>query len=116
MAAPSAPRSTSGRPKKASSLAMTMSALPARPMPPPTQKPFTAAITGTGQSYTAANAAKQPLLAPMRAAKPSVFCISLMSTPALKPLPSAAEDHHAGLGVVARGGHRVGELEPARHR
>src|SRR4051794_28252126 len=88
VAAPSAPRSTSGSPKKASSLAITMSALPARPMPPPTQKPLTAAISGTGQSYTAANAAKQPLLAPIRAAKPSVFCISLMSTPALKPLPS----------------------------
>ena len=45
-------------------------------------------MSGTGQSYTAAKAAKQPLLAPIRAAKPSVFCISLMSTPALKPLPS----------------------------
>src|ERR1044072_769338 len=40
-----------------------MSALPTRPTPPPTQKPCTATITGTGQSYTAANAAKQPLFA-----------------------------------------------------
>ena len=74
---------------------ITMSALPARPMPPPRQKPLTAAITGTGQSYTAANAAKQPLLAPISAAKPSVFCISLMSTPALKPLPSLAQHDDA---------------------
>ena len=41
VAAPSAPRSTSGRPKVASSLAtITMSALPTRPMPPPRQKPL----------------------------------------------------------------------------
>ena len=33
-----------------------MSALPTRPTPPPTQKPLTAAMTGTSQSYTAANA------------------------------------------------------------
>src|SRR3954447_22743692 len=47
-------------------------------------------MTGTAHSYTAANAAKQPRLAPTSAVKPSVDCISLMSTPALKPLPSAA--------------------------
>ncbi len=33
-----------------------MSALPASPMPPPTQKPCTAAMTGTSQSYTAPKA------------------------------------------------------------
>ncbi len=57
VAAPRAPRSTSGSPKVASSAATTTSALPTRPMPPPRQKPLTAAITGTGQSYTAAKAA-----------------------------------------------------------
>src|SRR5450759_4374637 len=59
VAAPSAPRSTSGRPKVASCAAITMSALPARPTPPPRQNPCTAAITGTAQSYTAANAANR---------------------------------------------------------
>ena len=39
-----------GRPKVASSEATTMSALPASPMPPPRQKPCTAAMTGTSQS------------------------------------------------------------------
>src|SRR3954447_24803618 len=47
-------------------------------------------MTGTAHSYTAANAAKHPRLAPTSAVKPSVDCISLMSTPALNPLPSAA--------------------------
>ena len=89
MAAPSAPRSTSGSPNVASSAATITSALPTSPMPPPKQYPFTAATTGTAHSYTAAKAAKQPRLAPMRASKPSVDCISLMSTPALKPRPSA---------------------------
>ena len=70
VAAPSAPRSTSGSPKVASSAAITMSALPASPTPPPRQKPCTAAITGTAQSYTAANAAAQPRLAPSRASWP----------------------------------------------
>src|SRR5687768_17378840 len=46
-------------------------------------------MTGTAHSYTAANAAKHPRLAPTSASKPSVACISLMSTPALNPLPSA---------------------------
>ena len=50
VAAPSAPRSISGRPKVASSEASTMSDEPAMPMPPPRQKPCTAEITGTGQS------------------------------------------------------------------
>ena len=50
VAAPSAPRSTSGSPNVASSAATIMSALPASPMPPPRQNPYTAAITGTGQS------------------------------------------------------------------
>ena len=50
VAAPSAPRSTSGRPNVASSAATMTSALPARPIPPPRQKPCTAAITGTGHS------------------------------------------------------------------
>ena len=50
VAAPSAPCLTSGTPKKASSLATTMSALPTRPTPPPTQKPLTAAMTGTEHS------------------------------------------------------------------
>ena len=89
VAAPSAPRSTSGSPNVASSEATMTSALPTRPMPPPTQKPLTAATTGTSHSYTARNAWKQPRLASMSAVKPSVFCISLMSTPALKPRPSA---------------------------
>src|SRR5580693_5632644 len=68
VAAPRAPRSTSGSPKVASSLATMMSAFPARPMPPPRQNPCTAAITG---------------------ANPSLAWISLISTPALKPRPSA---------------------------
>src|SRR5580698_5926134 len=88
VAAPSAPRSTSGSPNVASSLATIMSALPARPMPPPRQNPCTAAITGTAHSYTAANAAKQPRLAPISACGPPAL-ISLMSTPALNPRPSA---------------------------
>ncbi len=71
-------------------------------MPPPRQKPCTAEITGTGQSYTAAKAAKQPWLAPTRAPKPSVFCISLMSTPALKPLPSARMTTTRTLGSSPR--------------
>jgi len=50
VAAPSAPRSTSGRPNVASSLATMMSAFPASPTPPPRQKPCTAAMTGTGHS------------------------------------------------------------------
>ena len=50
VAAPSAPRSTSGRPNVASSEATMTSALPTRPMPPPTQKPLTAATTGTSHS------------------------------------------------------------------
>ncbi len=50
---------------------------------------MTAAITGTAHSYTAANASKQPRLAPISASRPSRW-ISLMSTPALKPRPSAA--------------------------
>ncbi len=57
VAAPSAPRSTSGRPKVASEAATMTSALPTSPIPPPRQKPLTAAITGTAHSYTAANAA-----------------------------------------------------------
>ncbi len=48
--APSAPRSISGSWKVASSDAITMSAAPEMPMPPPMQKPWTAEITGTGQS------------------------------------------------------------------
>ena len=56
VAAPSAPRSTSGSPNVAASSATTMSALPASPIPPPRQCPFTAAMTGTSHSYTAANA------------------------------------------------------------
>ena len=47
-----------------------MSALPANPMPPPRQKPCTAAITGTSQSYTAAKAAKQPRFTPTSASSP----------------------------------------------
>ena len=43
-------RSTSGRPKYASSLATMLSALPTKPIPPPTQKPATSAITGTAHS------------------------------------------------------------------
>ena len=50
VAAPRAPRSTSGSPKEASSEAMMTSALPTRPIPPPRQKPWTAAMTGTSQS------------------------------------------------------------------
>src|ERR1700757_2348714 len=89
VAAPRAPRSTSGSPKVASSEATMTSELPTRPMPPPTQNPFTAAVTGTSHSYTARKAAKQPRLASISAVNPSVRCISLMSTPALKPRPSA---------------------------
>src|SRR3984957_9997832 len=89
VAAPSAPRSTSGRPNVASSLATMMSAFPARPIPPPRQNPCTAAITGTAHSYTAAKAAKQPRLAPISASNPPLAWISLISTPALKPRPSA---------------------------
>ena len=91
---------------------MMMSLLPTNPMPPPTQKPATAEITGTGQSYTAAKAAKHPLFAPINASKPSVFCISLMSTPALKPRPSArntttrtAESRPSAVMVSARPNH-----------
>mgnify|MGYP003499932569 CR=1 FL=1 len=40
----------------ASSAGTITAAVPMRPMPPPTQNPFTAAITGTLQSYTAAKA------------------------------------------------------------
>ena len=68
---------------------MITSALPVSPIPPPRQKPFTAATTGTAHSYTAAKASKQPRLAPISAGCPSRW-ISLMSTPALKPRPSAA--------------------------
>jgi hypothetical protein len=50
VAAPSAPRSTSGTPNVASVDAITTSALPTRPMPPPRQNPCTAATTGTAQS------------------------------------------------------------------
>ena len=50
VAAPSAPRSTSGSPKKASSVATITSALPTSPIPPPTQNPATAAMTGTSHS------------------------------------------------------------------
>src|SRR5690606_27727817 len=50
VAAPSAPRSTSGSPKVASSAATITSALPTSPMPPPRQYPCTAATTGTAQS------------------------------------------------------------------
>ncbi len=91
------------------------SELPTRPMPPPTQKPLTALITGTGQSYTAAKAAKQPLLAPIRASKPSVFCISLMSTPALKPRPSARRITDPHVAVLTQAAHLVGQLEPLGH-
>src|SRR6185437_8339340 len=90
VAAPSAPRSTSGSPNVASSLATTKSALPTSPTPPPRQNPCTAATTGTAHSYTAANAAKQPRFAPTSASYPSVRCISLMSTPAQNPRPFAA--------------------------
>ena len=89
VAAPSAPRSTSGRPNVASWEATITSAFPTSPIPPPTQNPLTAATTGTSHSYTALNAAKQPRLASISAVKPVVFCISLMSTPALNPRPSA---------------------------
>ena len=65
-----------------------MSAFPTMPMPPPRQKPCTAAMTGTSHSYTAAKAAKQPRLAPIRASSPRAW-ISLMSTPAQNPRPSA---------------------------
>jgi len=37
----------------------------------------------------------------MSAVKPSVFCISLMSTPALKPRPLGAKDHHVGAAIAA---------------
>ena len=47
-------------------------------------------MTGTAQSYTAANAAKHPRFAPTSASCPGVRCISLISTPAQKPRPSAA--------------------------
>ena len=47
-AQPSAPLSTSGRPKRALVEAMIMSQLPTRPTPRPMQKSLTAAITGTG--------------------------------------------------------------------
>lgn len=50
VAAPSAPRSTSGSPKVASSEATMTSELPTRPMPLPTQNPLTAATTGTAHS------------------------------------------------------------------
>jgi hypothetical protein len=50
---PMAPRSTSGTPNVASSAATTMSAAPARPMPPPSTKPCTATITGSGLRCTA---------------------------------------------------------------
>jgi hypothetical protein len=66
-----------------------MSLLPTKPTPPPRQNPCTADTTGTAHSYTAANAAKHPRFARTSASNPDVVCISLMSTPALKPRPSA---------------------------
>ena len=39
-----------------------------------------------------------PRLASMSAVKPSVFCISLMSTPALKPAALSSQDHRRGSG------------------
>ena len=57
-----------------------------------------------------------PVGADERASKPSVRCISLMSTPALKPRPSARRTTTCGCRVVAGGGDRVGELEPAARR
>ncbi|SHS91077.1 Uncharacterised protein [Mycobacteroides abscessus subsp. abscessus] len=89
MAVPSAPRSTSGTLNTASSAATITSALPTKPIPPPRQKPLTAATTGTLQRYTALKASKQPRLVSISAVKPSVACISLMSAPALNPRPSA---------------------------
>ena len=65
-----------------------MSALPASPMPPPRQKPCTAAITGTcalvhgGERLVAAAVDADDRLAGRPAS-------SLMSTPAQKPRPSA---------------------------
>jgi hypothetical protein len=52
-------------------------------------------------------------LASISAVKPSVFCISLMSTPALKPRPSARRITTC-VEVPARGGDGVGQFEPAR--
>ena len=64
------------------------SEFPTIPTPPPRQKPWTAAMTGISHSYMAAKAAKHPRLAPIRASSPLAW-ISLMSTPAQNPRPSA---------------------------
>ena len=49
----------------------------------------TAAMTGTSTVVHRGEGGIAPLVGPDRARRsPSVFCISLMSTPALKPLPS----------------------------
>ena len=117
VAAPSAPRSTSGRPNVASSEATMTSALPTRPMPPPTQKPLTAATTGTAHSYTARKAVEAAAVGvDQRASKPSVFCISLMSTPALKPRPSARRITTWVLGSRPAAVMASAEVEPALRR
>src|SRR5439155_8345339 len=66
---------------------ITMSAAPQMPMPPPSTKPCTAAITGTRLRCTALKVAWLPALtATIRLASAAS---SLMSTPAQKPRPSA---------------------------
>src|ERR671930_2356311 len=87
VAAPRAPRSTSGRPKVASEDARRMSAFPAIPIPPPKQNPCTAAITGTLHSYTDANASAHPRFTATMAS--GLAWSSLRSTPAQNPRPSA---------------------------
>ena len=79
------------------------SALPTRPMPPPTQKPLTAATTGTSHSYTARNASKQPRLASISAVKPSVVLHLLDVDARVEPAALGPQDHHVGGLVAARG-------------
>src|ERR1035437_8296839 len=97
-----------------------MSEFPAMPTPPPRQNPWTAAITGISHSYMAANAAKQPRLAPISASSPLAW-ICLMSTPAHNPRLSAPDitpplsDTLPIVGPSPARHHRVGQGEPPSH-
>ena len=65
-----------------------MSALPAMPIPPPRQKPRTAAITGTSQSVTGQRRPRSPAVCADQGLVPLGLDL-LDATPAQKPRPSA---------------------------